>query len=79
MKITQQLRDAGISSDRSFENRSLKSQIKAADKSGAQIAIIIGSDELEAQTFVLRPLRSEDQQSTIPRNELLTSIVKALS
>lgn len=79
LTITQQLRDAGISSDRSFENRSMKSQMKAADKSGAQIAIIIGSDEVEAQTFVLRPLRSEDQQSTIPRNELLTSIVKALS
>ena len=77
--ITQQLREAGISSDRSFENRSMKSQMKAADKSGAKIAIILGSDEIEAQTFVLRPLRSEDQQSTIPRNELMTSIMKALS
>ena len=77
--ITQQLREAGISSDRSFENRSMKSQMKAADKSGAKIAIILGSDEVEAQTFVLRPLRSEDQQSTIPRNELMTSIMKALS
>jgi histidyl-tRNA synthetase len=77
--ITQQLRAVGISSDRSFENRSMKSQMKAADKSGAKIAIIIGSDEVEAQSFVLRPLRSEDQQSTIPRNELMTSIMKALS
>lgn len=77
--ITQQLREVGISSDRSFENRSMKSQMKAADKSGAKIAIIIGSDEVEAQTFVLRPLRSENQQSTIPRNELMSSIMKALS
>ena len=77
--ITQQLRAVGISSDRSFENRSMKSQMKAADKSGAKIAIIIGSDEVEAQSFVLRPLRSEDQQLTIPRNELMTSIMKALS
>jgi histidyl-tRNA synthetase len=53
--------------------------MKAADKSGAKIAIIIGSDEVEAQSFVLRPLRSEDQQLTIPRNELMTSIMKALS
>ena len=77
--ITQQLRDAGISCDRSFESRSMKSQMKAADKSGAKIAIIIGSDELAAESFVLRPLRSEDQQSTLPRNELMTSIMKALS
>ena len=77
--ITQQLRDAGISSDRSFENRSMKSQMKAADKSGAQIAIIVGSDEVSAQSFVLRPLRGDEQQSTIPRSELIPSIMKALS
>jgi len=77
--ITQQLRDADISCDRSFESRSMKSQMKAADKSGAKIAIIIGSDEVAAESFVLRPLRSEDQQSTLPRNELMTSIMKALS
>ena len=77
--ITQQLRDAGISSDRSFENRSMKSQMKAADKSGAQIAIIVGSDEVSAQSFVLRPLRGDEQQSTISRSELIPSIMKALS
>jgi histidyl-tRNA synthetase len=77
--ITQQLRDAGITCDRSFENRSMKSQMKAADKSGAQIAIIIGSDEVSAQSFVLRPLRGDEQQSTISRSELIPSIMKALS
>ena len=77
--ITHQLRNAGISCDRSFENRSMKSQMKAADKSGALVAIIIGSDEVEANAFVLRPLRGEEQQSTIPRSELIPSITKALS
>ena len=77
--ITHQLRDAGFSCDRSFENRSMKSQMKAADKSGALVAIIIGSDEVEANAFVLRPLRGEAQQSTIPRSDLIPSITKALS
>jgi len=77
--ITHQLRNAGISCDRSFENRSMKSQMKAADKSGALVAIIIGSDEVEANAFVLRPLRGEEQQSTVPRSELIPSITKALS
>ena len=77
--ITHQLRNAGISCDRSFENRSMKSQMKAADKSGALVAIIIGSDEVEANAFVLRPLRGEEQQSTIPRSDLIPSITKALS
>lgn len=77
--ITQQLRESGISSDRSYENKSMKSQMKAADKSGARIAIIIGSDEVSAQSFVLRPLRGDEQQSTISRSELIPSILKALS
>ncbi len=77
--ITQQLRDAGISTDRSYENKSMKSQMKAADKSGARIAIIIGTDEVSAQSFVLRPLRGDEQQSTISRSELIPSIMKALS
>jgi len=77
--ITHQLRDAGFSCDRSFENRSMKSQMKAADKSGALVAIIIGSDEVEANAFVLRPLRGEEHQSTIPRSDLIPSITKALS
>lgn len=77
--ITHQLRDAGFSCDRSFENRSMKSQMKAADKSGALVAIIIGSDEVEANALVLRPLRGEEQQSTIPRSDLIPSITKALS
>ena len=37
-RITAELRDAGISADRAFENRSMKSQMKAADRSGAQVA-----------------------------------------
>ena len=77
--ITHQLRDAGFSCDRSFENRSMKSQMRAADKSGALVAIIIGPDEVEANAFILRPLRGEEQQLTIPRHDLIPSITKVIS
>jgi histidyl-tRNA synthetase len=59
--ITAELRAAGISADRAFENRSMKSQMKAADRSGAELAVIVGSDELDAGTVVVRPLRGGDQ------------------
>ena len=33
---------AGISADRSFDQRSMKAQMKAADRSGADVAVIVG-------------------------------------
>jgi histidyl-tRNA synthetase len=38
---------------------SFKSQMKKADKSGASYAFIFGSNELEAQTVILKPLRQD--------------------
>ena len=95
LQITTALRALGVGADRAFENRSMKSQMKGADRSGATFAIIIGSNELEAGTAVVRPLRSErtldadgnpvsndvrdGAQVTIPRNDLLDYLQKALS
>ncbi len=63
--ITDELRGAGISADRAYEGRSMKSQMKAADRSGAHVAVIVGSDELAAGTAVVRPLRA-DRRAHVP-------------
>jgi histidyl-tRNA synthetase len=81
MAITSSLRAIGVRVDRAFDNRSMKSQMKAADRSGAQFAIIVGSDELEAGSVVVRPLRAErsdDSQSSIARTDLISYMKKAL-
>ena len=41
----------------------MKSQMKAADRSGAAVAVIIGDDELAAGTAVVRPLRGDGEQT----------------
>ena len=95
LQITTALRALGIGADRGYENRSMKSQMKGADRSGAAYAVIIGSNELEAGTVVVRPLRAErtldadgnpvsndvrdGAQVTIPRTDLLDYLQKALS
>ncbi len=79
LAITHELRAAGISADRAFDNRSMKSQMKGADRSGAAFAVIVGSDEAAAATAVVRPLRGEHgDQVTVPRSDLLTYLQKAL-
>ena len=45
---------------------SFKSQFKKADKSGAQLAIILGQEELINQTVGVKSLRDGSAQNTIP-------------
>lgn len=49
---------------------SLKSQFKRADRSGAQLALILGDDELQAQTVAIKPLRTEQHQETVAQDQL---------
>jgi histidyl-tRNA synthetase len=77
--ITSELRGEGLAVDRAFENRSMKSQMKAADRSGARYAVIIGSDEAAAGTAVVRPLRDVVEQQTVPRSDLVAHLRKQLS
>jgi len=41
---------------------SFKSQLKRADRSGAELAVIIGDDEVARQIAAVKPLRSDRQQ-----------------
>jgi histidyl-tRNA synthetase len=55
---------AGISCRPAFENRSMKAQMKAADRSGAAVAVIVGSDEvMPARVTAMRrrPLRGDGE------------------
>ena len=78
--ITDELRTAGLRADRAYENRSMKSQMKAADRSGAAIAVLVGSDELENATVTVRPLRGGGgEQTAVPRTDLTPTLRKLLS
>jgi histidyl-tRNA synthetase len=90
VRITGALRAAGIRCDRAYENRSMKSQMKVADRSGAAYAVIVGTNELEAGTVVVRPLRAErpagqgdapavSGQYDVARHDLIDHLTKALS
>ena len=76
--LCDQLRQAGIRADRSFGGRSMKAQMKVADRSGAQLAVIIGEDEMASGTATVRHLRSDAGQSQLQRSELLSGIAGLL-
>ncbi len=78
MIVTNELRAAGLRADRAFENRSMKSQMKAADRSRATLAVIVGTDERDSDTVVVRPLRNGGEQVVVPRVSLLDTVRKHL-
>jgi histidyl-tRNA synthetase len=55
----------------------MKAQMKSADRSGAKIALIIGSDEVEKSSIMLRRMGSGEQYA-IARKDLLGEVRKAL-
>jgi histidyl-tRNA synthetase len=62
--IAHELRTAGLRVDRAFDGRSMKSQMKTADRSGAAFAVIVGSNELADGTVTIKPMRGGDQMVT---------------
>jgi histidyl-tRNA synthetase len=72
MQVAEAIRDA--LPDRSIvyhcSSAGLKAQLKRADRSGAQLALIIGDEEQQATTVSVRFLRDERVQITVPQSRL---------
>ncbi len=76
-RITTELRRAGISADRAFDGRSMRAQMKVADRSGAALAVIVGPDEQRDGVASLRSLRGpreSEAQTRIPRDQLVDTL-----
>lgn len=60
-QLMHMLRKAGLRVDMDLEGRSLKSQMKQADRAGAAYVMIIGDQELEQGKGVLRNMETKEQ------------------
>jgi histidyl-tRNA synthetase len=76
--LAHELRSAGIRTDRAFDGRSMKSQMKQADRTGASVALIVGSQEAADGMVTVRDLRTSEQEA-VPRAEVLEQVRKLLS
>ncbi len=76
--LTPRLREAGLRADRAFEGRSMKAQMKLADRSGAVVALIVGPKEAATGTVVVRPLRNGGVQEAVPGSSVVDAVRRAL-
>ena len=68
MKLLADLRAAGISAQTEYGGRSMKAQMKAADRAQARYALILGDDEIAAGTIQLKSLY-DGWQHRVPLDE----------
>jgi histidyl-tRNA synthetase len=72
--LTDRLRAAGLRADRAFDNRTMKAQLRAADHSGARVALIVGPDEVAEGTVSLKPLRGDGEQRIVPAADVVGAV-----
>ncbi len=58
---------------------SFKSQFKRADKSGAQVALVLGDDEVTQGTVGIKYLRQDREQETVAQTELAQRLMDELA
>lgn len=75
--LTNELRRAGIAAEMDYADKSLKSQLKKADKLNSSFALIFGDKEIEEKQVLLRNMQTKEQQ-TIPLDGMLQSIIKII-
>jgi histidyl-tRNA synthetase len=74
-KIASDIRKAGIRAELDYGAKSLKSQMRLADRLGARLAVIIGDNELVKGAAVVRDMASKEQaEVAMPE---LASYIKA--
>ena len=78
--VAEELRDRidGIRVELNLGAGSFKTQLKRADKSNAKYALVLGEQEMAEQRIGLKPLRSDEDQSSVALAELATVLAKKL-
>ena len=71
----EKLREAGVCAAYDYQQRSMKAQMKAANRLNAKFVLIFGEDELSRNMVTLRDMTTEDKdnnQREIPIAEIIT-------
>jgi histidyl-tRNA synthetase len=74
--ILHELRKEGVASDMDYETKSIKAQMRLANRLQAEYVVIIGPDEMKKQTVKIKHMISGIEKE-VKRTELLTNLITA--
>lgn len=72
-KLLNNLRQQGLSAAMDFAGRSMKAQMKQANKLGAKYSVILGEDEIAEGVVMLRSME-DSSQAKVPMNQVAEKI-----
>lgn len=75
LPLVQKMRHNGLNVQWDFEDRSLKAQLRHADKNGAQIVVIAGDDEIKNRAVIVKTMATSEQ-TIVPLDGLVQHLVK---
>jgi len=78
VELTYELRQNNITSEMDYLDRKIKTQMKSADRLKAKLVLVIGDDELEKQSAMLKDLATGEQQ-LIPFSALIEQIKSSIT
>ena len=77
-KLVSSLRSGGLKANMDFSAKSLKSQMRSADKAHCRYVVILGDDELKKKTFTLKDMQN-GQQSEVSLSGAVETLKKKVS
>ncbi|MBU3749696.1 MAG: histidine--tRNA ligase [Mycobacterium sp.] len=77
-RLGAQLRAAGVRVDLAYGDRGVKGAMRAADRSGARIALVAGDRDIDAGTVGVKDLTTGDQVD-VPMNSVVAEVLLRLS
>jgi len=75
-KLTMDLREKGISAERDHLSRSVKAQMKYANKLGAKYSIILGDDEISNKSANLKNMDEGTEEKTELSADAICALIK---
>jgi histidyl-tRNA synthetase len=78
--LSEKIRDLGhgISVVMNMDGGSFKQQFKRADKSGSDLALIIGEEEIESGTVAIKSMKTDQEQKRVDEAKLMDEIKQYL-
>jgi histidyl-tRNA synthetase len=73
LALLRDLRRAGFEAHMEYEGRSIKSQMKRADRLKAAVTLILGDNELAAGVVAVKNMKTSEQ-ATVPRADILAHV-----
>jgi histidyl-tRNA synthetase len=79
LQLLADLRHAGIAAIIGFGERSIRAQLRAANRSSARFALVLGEEELSAGQAVLQDLRTEGVREAVAQGDVVSTLAARLA